>query len=223
MRYIRIVGFSVSISIAAVMIFSSICSAYLVASLDVKCLLPRSSLVVKGEVKKMREGGITKIHNVNYRYITASFRVDRIIKGNNLVGKNIEIEFLKQTEGILMSPSETLAKGEYCIVFLTRKGDNFEFTDPDNSKIPALRGKVKVKLQRHDSEGILAEELINNSFSEKREIATVSITQLGNLGMQEAIPYLRKLENAKDPTVRKRSFDVRIKLGDSSCIREEKQ
>jgi len=197
--------------------YFNFCFASCFTPLYVKYDLPKAGFVIKGEVIDIKKYELLEFPSGVDQRCVAVFRIERIIKGRGLSPNDeIMIEFCKPVGGFHCR-SETLSKGECCIVFLKKRDDKFEFFRDVQSKLPARKGKSPVSFG-NTPEKIMLEELVNNFYSQKRQSIILTLHQLIYLQSKEVYPYVKELENLVDPLIKGMVIGTLISLGDFSYI-----
>ena len=210
------------LALTVIVIFSTVhvCYGYVAAPIDVRSLTGKADFVCKGEVETITSAGLdeitlggqqSKVHRMN-----ATFRVDRAIK-DGVSSDRVQIEFFVSVLG--RGPKfDDLQDGEYCILFLRKKGTLYQFVDPYNGKLPISRTVAQNVADQDDPLERMKEELLVSCRDSQKTVALAAIEQLGNLGMKQVVPVLKDFEANTNLELRGESLLSRLKLSDPSAL-----
>jgi hypothetical protein len=172
-------------------------AGYPMPVLNVRYLAGQSAVIVKGRVLTVNQLGSIKKQTANgtltFRQMTASFRVDEVLKGK-AGGGVITVEFLKNPDVL----ATTLEENEYALLFLTGGQDGrYVFADPQTGKMPITSQKVPSAGTTADK---LEAELFASLADPDREVARAALVQVANLGSVRSPQPLRNIASFSDKT-----------------------
>jgi hypothetical protein len=185
---------------------------------NVRYLAEQSAVILKGRVLEVHETGTIKKPTESglstFREMTASFQVDRVLKGK-LEAQVINIDFLENPDVLAL----TLAQDEYALLFLTSGQDGkYRFADPQVGKMPITSHNVPPADTAQTTAGKLEAELMASLSDPDSEVARAALEQLGNLGRVRSTKAIREIATAGVPEFQGLAHIALLKLGDYSLL-----
>jgi hypothetical protein len=179
--------------------------AYPTPVLNVSSLAEQSTVIVKGRVLAVTENGSIR---------TASFRVDRVIKGK-LEPQVIHVEFPENGN----APRTVLEPNEYALLFL-KSGENgsYQFVESPVGKMPITSQNVPRGGSAQSTASNLEAELMASLTDIDSEVVRAALEQVGNLGRVESTQPIRDIATSGRPEFEGPAHIALIRLGDYSLL-----
>ena len=193
-------------------------AGYPMPVLNVRYLAGQSAVIVKGRVLTVNQLGSIKQQTANgtltFRQMTASVRVDEILKGK-VEGGVVAVEFLKNPDVL----ATNLEENEYALLFLTvGKDGRYMFADPQTGKMPITSQKVPSAATAGTTADKLEAELFASLADPDREVARAALIQVANLGTVRSTQPLRNIASSSDPDFQGLAYIALLRLGDYSLL-----
>jgi HEAT repeat protein len=201
----------------AVVLFPA-CSgfAYPVTPFHVGYLLRKADVVCKLRVLSVSQDGpyVDKHFQPPLRTKKQIARVQTVSRIKGSPAASFEIAYPTSTNTVRY---ESLAKDEIVIVFLAEQASEYQFVDPHQGKLPALRRVIAREYGETPSDRLLA-ELIALARSKKGAVKLVAVEQLGKLGDVRARDILRRFSRSGDPVLSGVSLAAMIEMGEAPSV-----
>lgn len=183
------------------------------------------------ETRRVLVGDVGSGREVQGQWMTAGFRIDRVIKGTE-GSRHAEIHFFTiPPEEYGSSMYGSLTRGEYIVVFLCREDNQLVFTRSFYPKFPIFRPAMEVPSRASSPEAALADELVRTLRAEQQDLVVLALQQLARLRFANIAPndeYLVSLEDiasqiewlssSEAPVVRGQALGTVIALGQAQFL-----